>query len=526
MAIRIKDYTAVKPFCRPIAKFPLPVKLTSDPERARVMRDNSLWLTIPQSQFMREYYPSGHLINDPNYYPDRIKYDEEKQQYFTERVIRCAFPLQMIITSQHLVHIAGNDTRHELTDIDVSDAKQKLFLEWQQGWLDKNIETTLFHFYKSCYIVGDGAIVFYVHNGKSGTTVLSALKGDKLRPSYNSITGELESFSRVFSDYDEDNNERVQWLEVWDNKYLTRYRLDKQGFKGKLNKVKETFGLENWSLESRHEHGFSTIPVVYHRREEGACWSFVQDAIDKYELAVSYLCQNNMAYAFPIMVLKGDNVDIQGDMYGQVKAITADASADISYLERSNNTGAFELQLNTLLKQIFLGSFTVMPPEVKSGDLPGVAIKLIYSPSLDRAMIDAKEFDHVIDDVRKLFTFAYGIERERVTQYQSLNIISYIVPYVHQNSAELINNLVQSVNSGILSHQTASTLTGFGQNSEFDNITRENKQEESADLLYQQLKAKKSNIISESEEESNNDNSDNDNNNDNSNNNASSPETE
>lgn len=31
-----------------------------------------------------------------------------------------------------------------------------------------------------------------------------------------------------------------------------------------------------------------------------------------------------------------------------------------------------------------MGSFVVMPPEVKSGDLPGVAIKLIYSPSLEK----------------------------------------------------------------------------------------------------------------------------------------------
>ena len=54
-------------------------------------------------------------------------------------------------------------------------------------------------------------------------------------------------------------------------------------------------------------------PDVYKRQ---ACWSFSQDNIDKYELAISHLCQNNMAYAFPIMLLKGEDVEIQGDMYG------------------------------------------------------------------------------------------------------------------------------------------------------------------------------------------------------------------
>ena len=131
-----------------------------------------------------------------------------------------------------------------------------------------------------------------------------------------------------------------------------------------------------------------------------------------------------------------------------------------------------------------------MPPEVKSGDLPGVAIKLIYSPSLDRAMIDAKEFDHVIDDVQELFTYAFGIQEKALTAYQSLNILSYIVPYIHQNTAELINNLVQATAAGILSKETGSELTTYGKNYEFAKITAEAKEQEKADMLYQSLKNK------------------------------------
>ena len=485
----INDITVRRAFVRPMPQFVQSTTLTRKPERAQAPKDTTLWQTISQGQFVREYYPSGHLINDPTYYPDRVKYDENNKRFLTEKVVRCAFCLQMIITSQHLVHIAGNDIRHELTDAKIDDETQELFLEWQKGWLDENIETRLYFFYKSAYITGDAALVFYLKNKKMYAKNLSFLNGDILYPHYDSITGELNAFARKFSDYDEDNNEYVQWLEVWDDKYLRRYRRDVQGIRGKITKVKELFGLDGWvQVGKEEEHGFERVPVVYHRREEGACWSFVQDAIDKYELAVSYLCQNNMAYAFPIMVLQGDSVEIQGDIYGQVKAITADADSKISYLERSNNTSAFELQLNTLLRQIFLGSFAVMPPEVKSGDLPGVAIKLIYSPSLDRAMIDAKEFDHVIDDVQKLFTHAYGVQQGKVTQYKKLNILSYIVPYIHQNTAELINNLVQAVNAGILSHETASEQTTYDRNAEFDRITHEAKDEQQADMLYQTLK--------------------------------------
>lgn len=71
---------------------------------------------------------------------------------------------------------------------------------------------------------------------------------------------------------------------------------------------------------------------------------------------------------------------------------------------------------------IFMGSFVVMPPEVKSGDLPGVAIKLIYSPSLEKAMIDCKEFDESIDKMKRLFLHGYGTEKGQLTKFLNLKI--------------------------------------------------------------------------------------------------------
>lgn len=80
-----------------------------------------------------------------------------------------------------------------------------------------------------------------------------------------------------------------------------------------------------------------------------------QDNIDKYELAISHLCQNNMAYAFPIMLLKGEDVEIQGDMYGAVKAITMGKDDDAGFMNRPEASQSFELQINTLLKMILWG---------------------------------------------------------------------------------------------------------------------------------------------------------------------------
>lgn len=482
----IEDSILTKvPFTRITPRGYLRGQAVTDPRPVPVRDDRTTYKTVSQGDFLREYFPSGHAINSEEFYPDKVKYDEENKRFFKEAVFRAAFPFQMIITVQQLVHLFGNDVRHELTEGKMNDTQNNLFLEFQKGWLDHNIDIALYEMGKSVKITGDGALVFYLHQQKVHTKVLSFLNGDTLFPHYNSITGELDMLARKFIDYDEDAQERVVWVEVWDDTYMYTYRQDKQGLAGTINKLKTAFGLSGYSLVKKEQHGFNRVPATYHRDPHGACWSFSQDSIDKYELAISHLCQNNMAYAFPIMILKGDDVEIQGDMYGAVKAITMGKDDDASFMARPEASKEFELQISTLLRMIFMGSFIVMPPEVKSGDLPGVAIKLIYSPSLEKAMIDAKEFNHVIDDAKDLFLFGYGVERGKVSQFTSLNILSYIAPYIHQNTAELIQNLVSCVGVGILSKQSASDQTGYDKNAEWDRIIREAKAEQAADLLYQ-----------------------------------------
>lgn len=105
-------------------------------------------------------------------------------------------------------------------------------------------------------------------------------------------------------------------------------------------------------------------------------------------------------------------------------------------------------------------------------------------------MIDAKEFDHVVDETKELFLYGYGVEVGKVSRFSLLKILSYIVPYIHQNAAELVQNLVSLVGAGILSKQTGSEQSGFDKNAEWDRIIREHKAEQEADLLYQIKTAK------------------------------------
>lgn len=478
-----KDNLTKKPFLRIMPKFVAAPQFVKSQKNITVPPDNCKFAVVRQGDFVREYYTSGHKILDEIYYPDKLHPIEETGDYWKENMFRAVFPFQQIITAQQLVHLCGNDIHIELTGTHNNETDKLHLLELKKGWLDKNVEIAFYELAKSTKITGDGAIVFFMSGGKVGWKSLSFLNGDTLFPYYDPITGQLQRFARRYYAYDEDGQETVSFVEIWDSENYYRYRQDLNGLKGIISRTKDFFGLDGYTLVEKRPHQFNEVPVVYIRDDGGACWSPVQDAIDKYELAVSQLCQNNMAYAFPIMVLKGEDVEIKGDPYNGVKAISMGPDDDAKYLSHDESSQSFELQLNTLLKMIFLGSFTVQPPEVKSGDLPGVAIKLIYSPSLERAMIDAKEFDSALDTMTRLFKYGYGLEMKANTAFTSLNTYSWIEPYVHQNTNELVNNLCMLVNANLLSRDTGSSLSGYGENNEFDKILYEWKQQQAADLL-------------------------------------------
>lgn len=472
-----------KPFTSIMPGSPFDKKITSNPEPMLPSQKAAAYIVNEQVEFLRQYDIKGHIINSAQYYPDRVKYNEETDEYYKEYIFRAAFPFQKMILIQQLVHLCGNDIHHELTGAHNTEAENNLFLSLRKGMLDKNFELAFYQLARASKKTGDGAICFYVSNGVMRWKAMAYDCGDTLFPHYGD-DGELESFARMYDTYDAKGDNVTTFVEVWDKEFMTRYRRDNKGFVGMVNDIKEYLGMEDFTIDMKPTpHGFNEVPIVYHRDDDGPCWSGSQDAIDKYELAISNLCQNNMAYAFPIMVLSGDEISIKADMYGAVKAIDAGVNGKASYLEPQGNVEAFKLQLEVLLKMIFQGSFAVLPPEVRSGDMPGVSIKLIYSPSIDRAIVDAKDYDADLDKMMRLFKWAYGIEIGKARELSALGTYSWIEPYVHQNMTELVQNLVQLTNAGLLSRRTGCQLHGFGANNEEDIIITEYKQQQAADLL-------------------------------------------
>lgn len=465
-----------------------------------VMDETLMFGIVTQGDFLREYHPSGHRINDPSYYPDIFKeesvpvLDENgnetgryEKRLYRERVPRYTFAFQQIITTKHLMHLCGNDIQFELSNDEPTEKEQADFKEFKEGWLGKDMEIAFYEAAKSVKITGDGAVVGYLNGGKFGYKTLSYLNGDTLYPHYDSVTGKLNVFARSYYDYDDKGEIVCEWLEVWDDKNLRRFKKAGDKYQSFMDKIIGVFNLSGYTLVSEKSHGFPFVPVAYKRDDNGACWTASQNSIDGYEMTFSQMAHNNQAFGEPILYLQGENVEMQHDLNGTLKVLTMGVDDKAGYLESQSASDSFMKQLDTLYKMINEQSFSVIPPELRSGDLPAAALKILYSPAYEKASSDAAEYQPFLNDLVEMFVYGYGVEMEKTIDYANLPIKWWIRPYVHVNTSAVVSDLATCVQNGFLSKETASErISEYSTVGEWDRIIKEYKQQQSADLLYEE----------------------------------------
>lgn len=473
------------------------------PQRLReseVHSDEPLYKIMTQADMLREFYPSGHLINNETYYPNIHRQeivevlDEDGHptgkveiKRYVEHVPRYSFAFQQIITVKRLIHVIGNDVQWDTTKTELTPEEENIVFDFKRGWLSKNMELAIYENIKSSFIVGDSALVGYLDGGKFGWKTLSYFSnGDTLYPHFDS-NGKLTLFARQYNDYDEDGKTITVWLEVWDDTYLYRYRMDKGGASKVINAIKGVFGLSGFTLVSKEPHRFPFLPVAYVRRQEGSVWNASQDSIDGYELAFSEMAQNNHMFGIPIMYLQGEQVEASHDMNGSIRVLTMGKDDKAGYMTAQSASESYQRQLDINYKMIFKQSFAVEAPQISgNSDISGAAIKILYSDANEIATTDANDFQPFVEAVAKIFAYGYGIEDGHSIDFQNIPLSPWIKPYMPVNESSMVNDLATAVGSGFMSKKTASERISFySDTNEWDKIIRENKEQQEADLLYE-----------------------------------------
>lgn len=448
---------------------------------------------VTQEDFMRELDPAGHLINDKELFPDIWQKNDEDGKWYVQEIPRYAFSYQQIILVKHLTHLCGNDIQFEVSDKNITSETMDTFNAHRDGWANKNMEVAWYQLAKSVKATGDGAFVGFLDKGEFGWKTLSFLDGDKLFPHYDLRTGKLSTFARTYCNYTENGSVAKRYIDVWDNKYYYRFVADGDST-SLIEKAKQLvlklFSIDGYKLEWMEEHGFDRIPVAYKRDDNGPCWTFSEESIENYEIAFSNLAHSNHDFGLPIMYVKGEGSEevTTKDMSYASKIMVLPSDGEIGFLNRQDASNAYAAELEKLEDIIYRQSFAVKTPELKSGDTPGVSLKIMYSDAYEKAMNDAHEYDGVVNDMIHIFEWGYGIECEKRLAFINTNIRHYIDPYIHLNTTELTTNLNTSVMGGFLSKQTASEKSPYATPQEWQRIQAEKKEEQAQELLLTEQK--------------------------------------
>lgn len=457
---------------------------------------------MTQADFLREHDVNAHKINSMKYWPNAIMKDKGGKVAAKIRS-RIAVAFQERILVKRLVTLTGNNVDLKLANSKRSKKDQDMLNLFREGWDVHNMETCLYQAIKADGKTGDCAVNFYMANGKVGWRVFSYDSGDILYPHYDPMTGKLAVFGRRYSVRDSNNNESVEYLDVWDDTYYRRYKFDKKGIKGAVSKVKDFVGLDGWSIDQMPvPHNFERIPIAYDRYGE-PFWANSQDAIDLYELTVSQLAENNQAYALRILYLLGGEMELQTNVDGTPSIInSAEPNAKVGFLEPADSSKSFELQLQILEKSIMRNSFASETPELKSGsDLSSPTIRMMMMDSYQKAQDDALHFQPFLDDIVELFKYGYGIESSRISDFNTLNLKAEIFPYVFMSETEVVSNIVQSVSIGALSKRSASEMLydlGYGVISEYDRLLEQSRDELVGNVLNKGTSA--NNVVNQARE--------------------------
>lgn len=491
---KLKELLVKKPFTRILSDGAYEHgNIQGDVRLVPVHRDTVLRKVVTQEDFLRELDPLGHAINNRDLYPDIWRKNEEDGMWYIEEIPRYAIALQQIILIKHLTHLCGNDIQFELSDKTVSDEKTLIYNDFVAGWANKNMEIAWYKFCKSVKSTGDAAVVGFMDNGKFGWKVLSFLDGDILYPHYDKYTGRMNLFARKFSDYADDGDELRSYVEVWDDDNYYRFVQDLKSenvVKNAIIKIKNIFKVGGYKLEEQKKHNFESIPVSYHRDDYGPCWTFSQESIENYEIAFSNLAQSNHDFGLPIMYIKGEGSEeiSTKDISYASKIMLLPSDGEMGFLNKQDASAAYKTELDKLEDLAYKQSFAVKTPELKSGDTPGVSLKIMYSDAYEKAMNDAHEYDTAIDKFVEIFSFGYGVECGRQLDFKNTNIRHYIEPYIHLNVTELTTNLNTSVTGGFLSRQTAAEKSPYATPNEWERIQKEKKEEQMQELLLQEQK--------------------------------------
>lgn len=352
-----------------------------------------------RGDFLKEYYPTGHKIYDTTYFPDLYyKIDnrsnlgksvsEKYQGKSAFKVVprkRISAPIQRDATTVILAHIFGNPIVHKDISPEKREDSNKVMATYRNLWQYFNMDDIVRNFVGRSMICGDSALFMTINERREIVCrTLSLLDKDDLAVRQD-ITGETLAIYRRYMAKDENGNTNTYIDEITPESI-------------------KTYAGESGELEKEQRLLYSFLPAVYHCRQDGAWWSFVQSNIDEYEMEFSILSQDNVSKAkakYFMSTTRPQMVNLKS--FADSDVFVADENSDMKIVQPATLSEAFRYTMDEN-KEIITRSLGYIFPKVQnSGDMPTGSMKAQFFPTERICMEFISEYAPVLDEISWIF---------------------------------------------------------------------------------------------------------------------------
>ena len=391
---------------------------------------------VTQTKFLNEYYPTGHKIFDRAWYQDIAMRDEKGNLLGFYEVNRISVPIQAMTIDVILAHLLGNKTHI----VDGTLKENPALPLYKEYWVTKNIDTAIYEFMKSSLALGDSALLLYREDGELKWQVLSFFNQDEFNMEYDKY-GKPYRFYKYY-----DNK-----VDVYDKGYVTTYSREVE-----------------WKKESKTSHGFKGLPVVYHKREDGAFWTRSQSNIENMELMLSRLSEDNRKKFKSLYHMKTHNPDsVVTQSTGMTDLIITDSDGDFKLVNGAEISTQFEFEFATQLELIYNSLGIVFPKHKSSGDMPTGSMKMMFYPTERIVMSLIHEYDACIDDMNAVVIQGFVSENtEQTVNIGKGNIRASIRIFTPQDDSSKVDSIVKLKQANVISGETASDESPYASNNE------------------------------------------------------------
>lgn len=409
---------------------------------------------VSQQKFYDEYFVSGHQIFNPHFHKDISIYEtlpdgEEKFKEF-KYVDRIAFPIQFECIDIILAHVLGNHT--QFVDSTIGENKVEIMSQYKEFWDLKNMETFRNDFVKAALSVGDVAGLFYFQNNELKWKIFSFLDNEQIYVK-NDKYGELEYFGRFYSIME--SGKLVAYCDIIDKKDCVTWSQKEDA---------------EWAIntDASGAHGFNCIPVVYHFRKGGAFWTPAQNNIDKLEVMVSELSEDNHSKTRSMYHLGTDKPDSVQTSSGEgVDTVVTDKDGKFAMIQGADISTQFVKTYDILTERIMNPLGMVYPKSKSSGDLPTGSMKMMFYPTERVGVQLIHEFNAPLDKINTLFKLGMAREKTDIaTEIVKLNVSASIRMFTPQDDGSIMTSLGQAKQYGSLSDLTIAQNMPFAANDE------------------------------------------------------------